>query len=487
MNSVATRSIGSRAGEGCLYQAVASRITTLIEEGTLRPGERVPSVRRISRQESVSIATAIQAYRVLESRGLIEARPQSGYYVRARVWSPPAEPERTPAARRSSRIGVAELILRIQEVSERSDGMVNLGTAPPSPDAIPTRQLLRSLAAAGRANLRNAARCEAGPGNRPLRTQIARRAIEAGCTLSPDDIITTVGCQEALHLCLRAVTKPGDTVAVESPCYFGVLQLMEVLGLKACELATHPRDGICLENLEQSLDSCRIKACLLVPNFSNPLGSLMADEKKSRLVAMLARRRIPLIEDDVFGDLSFDNARPKAAKAFDTDGGVLHCSSFSKTLAPNYRVGWCAPGRFYERVQLLKYVTTLSTPTLPQMAIADFLVNGGYDFHLRRIRRVYADQVARVTEAIAKYFPQGTRVTRPQGGYILWVELPPAINSLELFDKALGEGIAIAPGPIFSATQKFQNFVRINCGNPWSDAIDNGLLRLGRILERLAG
>jgi DNA-binding transcriptional MocR family regulator len=288
-----------------------------------------------------------------------------------------------------------------------------------------------------------------------------------------------------LNLCLRAVAKPGDTIAIESPTYYGILQIIEALGMKACEIPTFPREGVCLDELVKRLKGCRIKACVFSLNFSNPLGSCMPDVKKARLVKILADRDIPLIEDDLYGNLSHSPHRPKTAKAFDKHGLVLLCDSFTKTLAPGSRVGWTAPGRYRTQVEHLKFISSIGTPTLPQMAIAEFLANGGYDHHLRKLRRFYAEQVPRVTQAITKYFPAGTKVTRPTGGYVLWVELPPQVNSLELFRKALAENISIAPGPIFSPKQKLENFIRLSCGAPWSEAMDQALLKLGQLSSKM--
>ncbi|HRI16534.1 MAG TPA: PLP-dependent aminotransferase family protein, partial [Verrucomicrobiota bacterium] len=354
------------------------------------------------------------------------------------------------------------------------------------PELLPTAALNRCLSAAARRHASAADQCPFPQGERELRVQIARHAMEAGCSLSPDEIVVTGGCQEAVGLALRAVTNPGDTIAIESPAFYGILQLIESLGLKVCEVPTFPREGVCLEELEKRLDSCRIRACLFTLNFSNPLGSCMPDWKKAALVEMLARRNIPLIEDDVFGDITYDRERPKVAKAFDRQGLVLTCDSFGKTLAPGYRIGWIAPGRFFERVRELKFVTSAGTATLPQFAIADFLANGGYSHHLRRIRRAYANQMQQYQQAVARCFPPGTKVTRPQGGWVLWVELAPSVNAIELVEQALQEKITVAPGPIFSATQQFQNFIRLSCGATWSERVENALIRLGQIIERLS-
>ena len=471
--------------DGPLYEQLVREIETLIERGTLRPGERIPSVRQCSQRRGISIATVLQAYRVLENRGQIEARPQSGYFVKVKAWAPPAEPEISRPARRATQVNISEMTMRVMQAT-RDPALIPLGTALPSPELLPTQQLNRALAAAGRRERRLANQYDMPPGNLALRTQIARRALDAGCAFAPEDIVTTCGCMEALSICLRAVAKPADTIAIESPTYFGILQCIESLGLKALEIPTHPRDGVSLDALAIALETQSIAACVFVLNFNNPLGSCLPDQGKERLVALLAEHQVPLIEDDIYGDLAFSGLRPRTAKSFDREGLVLLCDSFSKTLAPGYRVGWVAPGRFKEKVEHLKFVTTVATATLPQIAIADFLANGGYDHHLRKLRRIYAEKVRRYSQTVSAHFPPGTRITRPQGGYVLWIELPAGANSLELFERALAGGISIAPGPLFSAKMKFMNFIRINCGNTWTEQVERGLQMLGRLAHESA-
>lgn len=466
--------------EAHLYEEVADKIAALIAQGTLRPGERVPSVRKLSAQLSVSISTVLQAYLLLEDRGLIEARPQSGFYVRFRFRELPPEPMTSNPSPSATRVGVGELVSRVRKAARNPD-IVPLGAAIPSPDLLPTKSLNRVLAWVARRWAALGVAYDFPPGSEMLRRQVARRSLDSGCSLSMDEIVTTSGAMEAVNMCLRAVARPGDTIAIESPTYYGVLQAIEGLGMKALEIPTHPRDGISLEALESAIKKKQVKACVLIPNFNNPLGSCMPEANKKQLVEMLARREIPLIEDDIYGDLCFGPTRPKTAKAYDKEGLVLLCSSFSKTLAPGYRVGWTAPGRFNVQVERLKFMTSLATATLPQMAVAEFLQNGGYDHHLRKIRKAFATQMQRVTLAIGQYFPAGTRVTRPTGGFVLWVELPKSINALDLHRRALGENISVAPGPIFSAKQKYQNFVRLSCGQPWSEKLERALITLGRL------
>jgi DNA-binding transcriptional MocR family regulator len=297
--------------------------------------------------------------------------------------------------------------------------------------------------------------------------------------------VTTIGGQEAINLCLRAVCKPGDTIAVESPVYYGILQAIESLGLRALEISTHPRDGVDPEALAVALDRHDVRACLLIPNFNNPLGSCIPDENKKAIVEMLARRGVPLIEDDVYGELSHGNTRPRVAKAFDQTGGVMLCSSFSKTIAPGYRVGWVAPGRYFEQVVYLKMMSNLANPTLPEVAVAELLADGGFDRSVRYLRREYARRTAAMAEAICQVFPERTRLTRPTGGFVLWVELPPYVDSVELYRQASREGISLAPGPLFSAQERYKNFIRLNAAF-WSDEHQGKLDRIGRLAAAMA-
>ena len=280
------------------------------------------------------------------------------------------------------------------------------------------------------------------------------------------------------------ICKPGDTVAVESPTYYNFLQAIEMLGLKALELPTHPRDGISIDTLQYVIEHNRISACLCITSFNNPLGSCMPEEQgKKELVELLASHEIPLIEDDIYGDISFSAQRPKAAKAFDKKGNVILCSSFSKTIAPGYRIGWTAPGRFRREIERMKSVTNLAAATPPQLALAEFLAKGGYDHHLRKIRRLYARHVHLMSELVLKHFPEGTKISRPSGGYVLWLEMPQEIDCLELYEKALKKGISFAPGPIFSSRQKYRNFLRLNAAT-WSDDIQEAIRTLGSLAMR---
>jgi DNA-binding transcriptional MocR family regulator len=470
---------------GALCEKVAKHVAALIEAGALRPGQRALSVRALAQQMRVSTATVVQAFSLLEARGLIEARARSGHYVR----ESPSEALDRPRAQRThlESIRVSGDRMRGLFRSMRDRSIVPFGASCPSPELLPTDRLGRLTGAIARSSSAIGAVYDPLPGVAALRAHIARRATRLGCSVRPDDVIVTVGAIEAIGLCLRAATRPGDTIAVESPTYFGVLALLAELGLHAVEVPADSENGMRSDVLATALEKHEIKACVAVPNFSNPSGARMPDAVKEQLVALLARHRVPLIETDVYGDLPHDGARPRPAMAFDRDGWVMHCSSFSKTLAPGYRVGWVVPGRFYERVEELKFMHTVASPTITQMAVAAFLDSGGYEHHLRRLRRAFAAQVSSAQEAIARYFPRGTRVSRPTGGFLLWVELPEGCPSaIDVQRAALERSISIAPGPIFSARGSFQRFFRLSCGYPWTDSLDRAIEVLGRLASGAA-
>lgn len=464
-----------------LHEEIAAKIGGLIERGTYRSGERIPSVRELSRKMRVSINTVMEAYAHLENMRIVEARPKSGYYVRSRL----AEPE-TPAPGVESKenltpcpVAQGEVPLRVMRSLSRPD-LIPLGRGVPNPELLPIDRLTRMLAAEAR-RVRTESIAYAPPaGVKRLRIQIARRSLDAGCALSPDDIVITAGCVEAVTLALQATCRPGDAVAIESPAYYTFLSSLQWLGLSVLEIPSAPRDGMNLAVLDYAIRHNPVRACIVIPNFNTPLGSRMPDDKKRELVELLAKQDIPLIEDDVYGDLSFGPTRPRVCKAWDRKGLVLTCSSFSKTLAPGYRVGWIAAGRYREEVERLKRSFNLATCSPTQLAIAEFLTNGGYDRHLRSIRRACAERVAQLREAVGLHFPLGTRVTRPEGGYVLWVEMPQEIDSFRLYEEALQAGIGIAPGMLFTTGDKFRNCIRLNAAF-WSPSIERAVEVLGRL------
>lgn len=464
-----------------LYQQIASELTAQIAQGTYRAGERMPGVRALASRRGVSVATVVAAYRRLEDDGLLQARSRSGFYVCPRRTLPAIEPPRVMKATRPQLVSGQDMAMALIQAAN-DPGIVQLGTAVPAAEFLPVQAVARAFSRAMRSHYRLAANYMMPPGLPELRRQIARRMNDAGAAVHADEVVITTGCQEALSLALRAVTQPGDVVAVESPAFYGLLHVMESLGLKALEIPSHPREGIALEALGFALERWKVKACVVVPNFSNPLGFLMPDERKRALIGLLARHEVPLIEDDVYGDLGFAVRRPSTCKALAPDADILHCSSFSKTLSPGLRIGWIVPGRHQARVEHLKYVSSIATPTAPQLAAADLLESGRYERHLREVRGKYAAAVARMSDAIMKYFPAGTRITQPQGGFVLWVELAEDIDGFELAQRALDQGISVAPGALFSASGKYRHYLRLSCATTWDARLERALVTLAKLI-----
>lgn len=472
---------------GFLYEHLADELGRAIDRGALRAGDRLPSVRRLARERNISVSTVLEAYLRLENAGLIEVRPKSGHFVRRRT-AVTDEPRAPRTCVRASRVTVSDAYTKIL-TAMRDPELVPFGCATVDPSYLPIAQLSRIATALTRELTTVGARYEAAPGQLTLRRQIARRAVDAGVALDPDDLCTTIGATEGLCLALRAVASPGDVIAVESPAYFGVLQAIEGLGLRALEIPANPRTGLDIDAFASLAATQPVRALVVTPTISNPTGSIMPDDERARLVRVARLADIPIIEDDVYGELVFDGSRPRPLRAFagpSDDSHVVLVSSVSKTLAPGYRVGWVAGGRWHDRIVRTKYSQTLACPTLPGMAVAEFLASGGYDRHLRRLRAALAGNIERYREAIAAEFPDGTRVAAPRGGFVLWVELPPRIDALALHEQALRRGIVVAPGPLFSARQRFGSFVRVSAGTPWSDRIASGIRTLGRLAAKLA-
>ncbi len=469
--------------EPLLYEKLATELSGMIADGVLRHGDRLPSVRRLSKERRISVSTVVQAFRQLEDRGLVEARPQSGYFVR-RSLSARSEPSVRATPEAAVPVDVSQRVARVLGDGMKP-GVTPFSAALPAPGLLPVAALQRLYAGVAR---RHPRLLEGGSHfnmNEPaLVRQLVRRSLTWGGPLAADEIVITNSCTEALGLCLRAVTKPGDTVAVESPAYYLMLQLIETLGLKALEIPTDPRHGMSVEALDLATRNGQIAACLLVPNASNPLGSVMPDEKKRQLVTLTAARGVAVIEDDIYGDLCFGEQRPWPLKAFDKTGNVMLCASFSKCLSPALRLGFVAAGRYRAAIALQKAITSGGTNPITQNVVAEYLESGAYERHLRSLRRIYERQVDSMRAAVSRYFPADTRISQPQGAFVLWVELPEEINTSELYEHAIRENLAFVPGELFSASGMYRNCLRLNCGNPHTPEIDDAVRRLGALMTK---
>ncbi|MBI5268600.1 MAG: PLP-dependent aminotransferase family protein [Burkholderiales bacterium] len=463
-----------------LYERLAAELAEDIGRGVHSPGERLPSVRQLCQARGVSPATVFQAYAALEARGLVHARARSGFYVAATAHAAPTAPLAAEPQPGAQAVTSGELIFELLQ-STRDAEVVPLGSAFPAASLFPFDALSRCGARAMRRLDSQSIVGALTAGDTALRDALRQRYAQHGVAIGPDELVVCNGAMEALNLCLQAVTRPGDVVVVESPTFYAALQALERLNLRALEVTTDPQDGVDLAALEALLRRERVAACWFMTTFQNPLGALMPAARKRQLVALLARHGIPLIEDDVYAELYAGGRRPPPAKTYDDAGWVLHCSSFSKCLAPGYRVGWAAAGRYAGAVQRLKAMSSLATSLPSQRALAEYLAQGGYDRHLRRLREALATQQQRVRRQVLRFFPAGTRVSDPSGGYFLWLELPPDIDSLALHRRALAEGISTAPGALFSADRRFHHHLRLNTGHPGDVRLDQALRRLGEL------
>ena len=467
-----------------LYAQLAADFRRQIDGGVLRAGDKLPSIRALRRGRRVSAATVMEAYLRLERDGYVRARDRSGFYVTQPVSSALPQPRVAGALVPPVPVGISVLAAEVlRQTGDRK--IVPFGVSTLGPSFLPVPRLNRAFRRAIARHPLHSARYTGPRGYLSLRRQIARRTIAAGTACDPDDIVITSGGMDGLNLALRAVAEPGDVVAVESPTYFGVLQAIESAHLRAIEVPADPRAGIDLDLLDRAIRRHRVKAVLAMTTCQNPQGTVMSDAAKADLVALTARHDLPLVEDGVYAELVYDETMRRPAKAFDRKGLVLFCGSFSKVIAPGLRVGWMETGRFRDRIEALKGITSLSTTSLPQLAVAELLESGFYDRYIKRIRLICADQVSRYTQALTAAMPPGTRMTRPAGGNLLWVQLPKGLDGTDLYARLLDLGIGIFPGEIFSLGTRHQGFVRIGCGLPWSPAVERAIGVIGRACHDL--
>ena len=469
-----------------LYMQVAAGLEKMIADDVLKIGDKLPSVRVLSDEYGISMGTAFQAYYHLEGKGLVESRPKSGYYVRFNQRRFPELPRIIQPDVLSHDVTVKEMISSIySDIAMHNDRIINLAMAVPDVSLLPTAKINKSVMHALRNSRDHCINYEHTQGNLELRKQVAKLAFNWGGKIKPDEVLVTNGCLEAITICLRAVTKPGDTVAVESPNYFGIFQAIENMGLKVVEVSSCFVSGLDLDCLQKVIKKFPIRACVVIPNFNNPLGGCMPDENKKKLVDIITRHNIPLIEDDIYGELYFGRTRPRTCKYYDTKGMVLHCSSLTKSLAPGYRIGWILPGKFLEQTKQIKRIHNISSPTLTQAAMAHFLQIGRYEYHLKGLRKALYTQCLRYMQGIVQYFPEDTKVSRPHGGFVIWVQLNKKVNGFKLRAEAMKHHISIMPGKVFSASCNYSNCIRISFGRPWDDDSDYALMMIGKLIQKM--
>jgi len=469
-------------GRELLYIKIANSLEQQINNDTLKVGDKLPSIRMICRQHGVSMSTAQFAYYQLEAKSLIEPRPQSGYYVsnsfRKKLAMPGAsKPERRPVVKTVSDI----IENSFDTAAEKNFTVFSRGV--PAVQLLPVAKLNKSMLQAVRSLPGGGTIYEPLQGNEKLRTQIAKWSFNWKGNLSEKDILTSAGCLSAIAYCLMAITKRGDTIAVESPCFYGILQLAQSLGLKIMELPTSPQTGVDMDYLKKTIQKNKLATCIFVSNFNNPFGSLMPDEHKKEAVRLMEKYNVPLIEDDIFGDLYFGDKRPTCCKSYDEAGMVLWCSSVSKTLAPAYRVGFIAAGKYRHEVMKIKLFHSLSSTSITHEAVGSFLETARYEAHLRKLRKTLYTNYLQYVRVIGESFPDGTRISRPQGGLSLWVELPKKIDTIELYNTAVSKKITFSPGHMFTLQKQFSNCMRVTYGLEWNEKTENSLKLLGRLVK----
>lgn len=464
-----------------LYLQIANHIEHQIKHDVLKIGDKLPSLRIVAHEKGVSITTAQQAYYELESRGLVESRPQSGYYVSYAHKHFRKIPETSQPLVANVKDDTEEIIFTVSQ--NISKAKIELSTGVPAIELLPVAKMNKAIVQATR-NIQGSGLNYDKNGNQNLKKQIAIRSLMWGGKLSEEDIVTTSGSIDAISFCMLTLTQRGDTIIVESPVYFGILHLARNLGLNVLELPTNPMTGIEIDALKKAIETKKISLCLLVSNFSNPLGSCMPDEHKRAVVRLLEKHHIPLIEDDLFGDLYFGNQRPTCCKTYDESGIVLLCSSFSKTLAPGYRVGWMVPGKYKEKVARTKFYHSLYTTSVTHEAVGSFLENDRYENHLRKLRHTLHRNSLQFLRCISQYFPDSTKVTIPQGGLHLWVELEKGTDTVDLYNTAMMHKISIAPGRMFTLQNQYHHCLKLNCGLVWSDELEMALKLLGKLVSK---
>lgn len=463
-----------------LYLKIANSVTEQIKSETLQFGDRLPSLRSAQKLYNVSLNTIKQAYMELESRSLVESRPKYGYYVSQTSQRKLALPSVAEMKISEGKNSPEDLIGKVFGTIAGTD-VTQFALGIPGKSLLPVAKMKKCMIEVIKKKSDSGTNYEPVQGSVGLRREIAKWSIVMEGKITEDDLVITSGAMNGVYNCLMAVTQPGDYVAVESPVYFGILQAIQLLGLKAVEIPTHPITGVDLDALRKVLP--KLSACCFVVNYNNPLGFQMPDENKKELVRMLTEYNVPLVEDDVYGNIYFGAGRPKPCKFYDEAGIVMWVGSVSKTLAPGYRVGWVAPGKFKEKIIRQKLVQTVSSPSLFSDVIADFLEHGRYDHHLRMFRKKLYANYLQIQKSVTQYFPDNTKISEPKGGFMLWLELDKRICTEDLYDEGVSQKVNFAPGRMFSQYNQYQNCMRLNYALEWTDRVESDLEKLGKMIK----
>lgn len=463
-----------------LYQNIVDYFIDNIEKGSILPGEKLPSLRKISDQFDVSLSTAVEAYRKLELFGYVQVKDRSGYSARF-----PSQSEHVLKPSKKFRPKVCE-IEHIDEIIELMDQTLDSETAPfgvgvPAIDRFPNKMVNKYLVQTIKHYPDASSTYVFGAGLEDLRTEVAKWIRPWTGVVTASNIVITNGCLEAINLALAAECEAGDIVAIESPCYFGLLHAIHHHGLKALEVKTDPDQGIDPESLESLAKSKKIKALISTPNAQNPLGFSMSDERKKQILAICKKYGIRLIEDDLYGELSFEKKRPRSYKYFDKDGVVTHCTSFSKFLGPGLRIGWVIPAKETQKYIRQKLSLNLATHSLTQFAVANILRNENLLIYGQKLGEYYEKNLNIYANVLKKELGEKLSLSQPTGSYFLWARVQD-LDATHAFQKAKKLKISFTPGPLFSANRQYQNYLRINCAHEYNEKRHQQLISLAKLL-----
>jgi len=466
------------------YITLANKIASMIESGIYKAEDKLPSLRSLHKENGLSIGTVLQAFNYLIDKGLITSQEKSGYYVSYRSGRKLPTPQALPVSFSERTVHIDQLLHKLRR-DGTSRGFVSFANALPDNHLLPFNSIKRAIQETSRDITGNYLKLEQRNGNLQLREEIAKRSFFWKGSVHADELVITNGCMEAIICCLKTVTQPGDTILVQDPCYYGIMQALEYLDLKVATIPSHAETGIEVADLKDACSKLNIKACILVSNFNNPDGASFSTEQKKQIAAFANQKQIPIIEDDLYGELFFKGSRPDTIKAYDENGWVMYCNSFTKTLVPGFRIGWCAPGRFVHQVARVKSMHNGSTSNLGQRVAQQLLEQGTYDRHLQKFRQELNKNLVRTTALIEQHFPEGTKISRPTGGLVIWVELPEILNAAKLQEDAFNKDVTYAPGELFSAKGDYQNYLRISYCNLWETKIEKALIKLGQLFSSI--
>jgi len=299
-------------------------------------------------------------------------------------------------------------------------------------------------------------------GERNLREGLTEHFKGLDFHFSMDEVVVTHGCLDAVRSAIEITTQVGDAVAISSPCFSGLLELLAGMKRRVIEIPS-VEEGIDLNQLQEHMQQGSVKAGLFCTSHMNPQGLSMSALQKQKLAALAAEYKIPIIEDDVYLELSYQHSMPLPAKHWDREGYILWCGSFSKTIAAGYRLGWCLPGRYLQAYLQQRLFSNQGVTSPLQLALADFIQRGHYHAHLKKIRLHLQQQSLLYMNYLQNNLPQGSRISQPAGGFVLWIEVP-GLNTLTLREVALTQQLDIRIGESFSTLARYPHCFRLNIG-----------------------